>query len=306
MSDITKGFGAKSTNVRKFNPRRLSMQLLLGLSGRIFPEQTQRFIHRQFFAPHCRPPGPEQIAALERAQRFSVKVNEQAVRCFSWGSGPAIVLVHGWDGRGAQFHRFIEPIVQAGHRAVAFDGPGHGESDGRTCSYFEMTDAVRTLIRTLGVEQVRGLVGHSFGAGAIVNALDKERLDRPAVLIAPALGLRRMIRQGFEYHGIPTLVYEPIISDYERRFSYQLAQDDPFVLLGQGKISALIVHDVLDRVIPIATSRAAANSAATVKLHETSQLGHRQILVDDDVIRTSTAYLLGNDDRLAAARGVKH
>ena len=50
---------------------------------------------------------------------------------FAWGAGPSVLLVHGWEGRGAQLGALVDPLVAAGYRVVALDGPAHGDSPGR-------------------------------------------------------------------------------------------------------------------------------------------------------------------------------
>ena len=45
-----------------------------------------------------------------------------------WGEGPVVLLVHGWGGWRGQLGRFVAPLVDAGHRVVAVDAPGHGDA----------------------------------------------------------------------------------------------------------------------------------------------------------------------------------
>ena len=50
----------------------------------------------------------------------------------TFGTGPRVLLVHGWEGRGVNLGKFIAPLVDAGYQAIALDGPAHGESPGKT------------------------------------------------------------------------------------------------------------------------------------------------------------------------------
>ena len=47
----------------------------------------------------------------------------------SWGDGPAVYLVHGWGGCRAHLGVFVKPLVEAGHRVIAFDLPSHNDSE---------------------------------------------------------------------------------------------------------------------------------------------------------------------------------
>lgn len=45
------------------------------------------------------------------------------------------MLVHGWPLAGASWQSQVEPLVQAGHRVVAYDRRGFGASDKPDSSY---------------------------------------------------------------------------------------------------------------------------------------------------------------------------
>src|SRR5262245_31528201 len=47
-----------------------------------------------------------------------------------WGTGPAVLLIHGFEGNRTQFGAVIEALIGRGYSAVALDVPAHGESDG--------------------------------------------------------------------------------------------------------------------------------------------------------------------------------
>lgn len=46
------------------------------------------------------------------------------------GSGPPIVLIHGWPGAILEFERLVPLLVEAGHQVIAPSLPGFGFSDG--------------------------------------------------------------------------------------------------------------------------------------------------------------------------------
>ena len=39
-----------------------------------------------------------------------------------------IICVHGWEGRGTNFYKFIKPLNDIGFRVLCPDFPGHGET----------------------------------------------------------------------------------------------------------------------------------------------------------------------------------
>lgn len=85
----------------------------------------------------------------------------------SWGEGPPVYLVHGWGGRRPHLGMFVKPLIESGHRVIAFDLPSHNESEagalkpGRTTA-IECAHAVGAMIREHG--PARAVVAHSLGA----------------------------------------------------------------------------------------------------------------------------------------------
>ena len=62
-------------------------------------------------------------AVLDRGTPFQVEVEGRRIVGWSWGEGPAVYLVHGWGSRGGRLTAYAQPVVQAGFRAIAFEGP---------------------------------------------------------------------------------------------------------------------------------------------------------------------------------------
>ncbi len=279
-----------STNVRVGFLKRFFIYTGIYIFWYIFPQKTKQFIIKQFFSPRSYKISGQEKQYLEKAEPFKIIVNDQKVQCWKWGVGPVFIFVHGWNGRGVQFYSFFDKIVNGGYSVVSFDGPGHGESEGKTSSYFQMTDAVRAIINHCDPKNIRGIIGHSFGASAIINALSKELQQIPAVLIAPAIKLKELLDKTFRTHGIPMRIFYSVISDYEEKYKYSFQDDNPFNLLRTFNLKALIIHDWEDQVIPFVDSEATANLYSSINLFRTDGLGHKRILNDDVVINKSINY----------------
>jgi pimeloyl-ACP methyl ester carboxylesterase len=265
------------------------------LSGwMIFPGILKKIIKQQFFTPRRAQYTPSQREYLETGQAIEVIVDDKVIKCWYWGEGPTLIFVHGWNGSGLQFRRLAEKARTSGFSVLLFDGPGHGLSGGSTCSYFQMTDAVRALVNQPWQYRIAGLVGHSFGAAAIVNCLAKERSDLPAVLIAPALDLVGLLDSAFAIHGVPERVYKGTIAEFEERYGYTFANDNPVDLLADLAQSLLVIHDTSDRVIPYGLSAKVARQKEGIRLLPTSGLGHKQILENGSVIQETIRYLVSN------------
>lgn len=281
----------KSTNVRVGWMRQSVTHGLFGFAWRWVPGLTRWIALRLFFAPSGYRTNSVEKACLKQGRPFQFRVNDKTIKGWKWGRGPAVLLVHGWNGRGIQFHGFVAPLVRAGYTAIAIDGPAHGASTGRITSYFEFTDTVRTLLSDSRNPDIQGIIAHSFGAAAVVNALAKEGLAIKMVGIAPVLRLRELLFNTFDQIGIPRSVYTSLIGEFETRFGYRLKTDNPCRLIHSLSGSALIVHDEKDRTASIRDSDEQARKHENVSLHTTHGLGHRRILTDSKVIQLCVAYL---------------
>ncbi|MGB3555549.1 MAG: alpha/beta hydrolase [Jannaschia sp.] len=113
------------------------------------------------------------------------------------GSGPALVLVHGYLGGAAQWEREIARFASA-FDVIAPDLPGFGaaaEMEGRD-SIAGMADSVLALLDDLGVTEFV-LLGHSMG-GMIAQEIAAQNADRVRRLVLYGTGPLGMMPDRFE------------------------------------------------------------------------------------------------------------
>jgi len=100
----------------------------------------------------------------------------------STGTGPPLVLVHGWTGDSVDWTWLI-PLLHQHFRVIAYDRRGDGRSTAETGPHLQRHCADLAAV----IEQVAGgpsvVVGHSVGA-AIVSMLAVQRPDLVRGLVA--------------------------------------------------------------------------------------------------------------------------
>ena len=282
------------TNVRITEVRQKAVSGFLNFLWRFTPELTKLLVKRIFFKPSRYRITPVEKHYLDKGESFQISVHDKTVQCWKWGSGPGILLAHGWNGRGIQLHHFIEPLIQKGYSAIAYDAPGHGESQGTTSSYFEFTDTIRTLLTSSNGYDIQGVIAHSLGASATVNSIAKERLPLEAAIIAPALRLAEVLYCFFNEIGVPAPIYQNLIEEYENQFGYDMYRDNPSNLLNEINSRVLIVHDKNDPTIPYVDSKELSNEFENIELHTTAGLGHKRILTEESVVDSIINYFSRN------------
>jgi pimeloyl-ACP methyl ester carboxylesterase len=103
------------------------------------------------------------------------------------GTGPAVLMLHGFPNSSADWWHQIPEFVSAGYRVIAPDLLGLGKSDKPLASenYTTVKDAERALalLSTLNIQRAR-VVGHDRGAGAAwyIAAHYPERVEQLVVL----------------------------------------------------------------------------------------------------------------------------
>lgn len=101
-------------------------------------------------------------------------------------TGRPILFVHGYFGRAIAFERMMRWFAEHGHRSIAVDLRGHGDSmpdcDLGRVSIHDYADDVAAVVRELG-EPI--IVGHSMGGLVAQLVATRERLGG-TVLLAPA------------------------------------------------------------------------------------------------------------------------
>jgi len=247
----------------------------------------------------CAIPAGRPMRAGAPGDVFKVTFQGREVVAEAWGEGPVIYLMHGWGGRRAQLDMLVEPLLWAGHRVIAFDAPGHGDSapgafgPGRGL-LTEFSGALEAVSAVGGA--AHAVIAHSGGAAAASLAvLDGWKVARVA-LIAPmadpipytyefaaALGFGERIRTGF-MRRLERRVGRPM-TDFEipRRLKATALSLPP----------ALVLHDRLDKEVRFSDGETLAAAWPGAEFVATEGLGHRRIMRDPAIIERLVSHVAG-------------
>lgn len=116
-----------------------------------------------------------------------VSTGEIELSVLDAGEGEPVLLLHGFPDSARLWRRQIPALLDAGHRVVAPDLRGFGDSDAPAgAESYGLQAAARDLVALLdrlGLERV-SVVGHDWGAGVAwgMAALLPDRVERLVVL----------------------------------------------------------------------------------------------------------------------------
>jgi pimeloyl-ACP methyl ester carboxylesterase len=215
----------------------------------------------------------------------------QTIRGISWGTGPTVLLVHGWAGHRAQMAAMVAPLTAAGFRVVAADMPAHGESDGKLSSVIHFANALRELAARFG--PLRGLVAHSFGAAAATYALATGLKADRVVFIAPPARFDSFWNRFQDALGMSQSVRRRLTADAEAWLGVRFDEVAPITLAPRMTAPLLILHDAGDREVAFEEGLELASNWPGAALHRTEQLGHLRILRDPTVLAILVPFLQG-------------
>lgn len=286
-----------STNGRTNSQQRLlwGMRFLEALSPRL----AARAAERMFFTPrHFNRPDWEQ-QLLAKAQRFTVRHERALLPAYTWGSGPTVLLVHGWEGRGTQMGSFVPALNAAGYRAVAIDLPGHGGASKARTSVHGFAAALTSVLPQLG--PVAAIVGHSAGAAASALAYTMAPFDTRLALLAPPRGPRTFFDQFVAYLGLSPASKRSFEQRVLQRFGRTIDSLDIDAFGAQVPLATLVIHDRDDKDVPFAHSQAIARALPNATLVATQKLGHRRILRDPHVIEHTLRFISAPHQQSVAA-----
>lgn len=95
------------------------------------------------------------------------------------GSGPVVVLIHGWPVDSRSWEPQLQPLLAAGHRVITYDRRGFGRSSRPTTGYDfnTLADDLDALLTSLDLRDVT-LVGFSLGTGEMARYIGTRGTDR--------------------------------------------------------------------------------------------------------------------------------
>ncbi len=261
---------------------------------RFAPSLAHRYFVKLFFTP-LRFPVPEKEQKAEAfSEKFTVAAAAKKIQCYSWGTGAPVLVIHGWGGRATQFRRFIQPLNTAGYKVVGFDGPAHGNSEGRQTNIVEFEEVLHSIYEKVG--QPVAIIAHSFGGSVALFAAMKGLIVPKVINIAsPAIGDEIINTYLRAINGsVSTREYfkKYIAQKYGKPFDEFTSSY--FVQHLPHPVKVLLIHDESDKEVIMTHADRFVELYPTATLIKTKGLGHTRILKDDQVIRAVVTFIKGD------------
>jgi pimeloyl-ACP methyl ester carboxylesterase len=242
-------------------------------------------VYRAFFSPGKYEVKPSEQEALDWGSNYRLPFQDGELAATTWGkSGPAVLLMHGWGGARAQMTGFVDPLLFAGYRVVAYDQPAHGESDGRMTNLLEIAPTMDLIAQREG--PFHAIIAHSFGTLITSYALVKRNFTPPSRLVY--LGAFNRLLDSLPRFQVLARLPDEVMQGLRAMLDENFGPDVLAAITNESltphiNIPALMFHAVTDNVTPVEDSRAIARVWKHAKFIETEGLGHRGALQSQEI-----------------------
>ncbi|MBX9818541.1 MAG: alpha/beta hydrolase [Burkholderiaceae bacterium] len=162
-----------------------------------------------------------------------------------WGSGRAVVMLHGWPLSCDTWDEQAMAIAQSGYRAISYDRRGFGRSSQPWSGYDydTLADDLAAVIDETGAQDVT-LVGFSMGGGEVARYMSRHAGKSVVKAVLLASVVPYMLQADDNPHGTPQTVFDQMaLGLYGDRAKFYTGFFKDFY--GVGRMSQPVSNEVL-------------------------------------------------------------
>ncbi len=165
---------------------------------RVLPAPLRECLAVRLFLMQRRHPEPEREVHLRSR---GTEVTVAGLHATRFGEGPAVLLIHGWEGRGLQLGAYVDPLVAAGHSVLALDGPNHGRNIGGIGALPTFADF---LTRAIEETEAVAVVAHSLGSAAAIVASNRTGFNGTVLCLGGPAETEPIFERARAFMGLPS------------------------------------------------------------------------------------------------------
>ena len=228
---------------------------------------------------------------LSRFKISDLKLGRFPVRVYEIGKGPSIIFLHGWAGRGMQFHKMAISLADSGYRCLLIDAPAHGASEGKKTNIFEFAEVFNEI--KAQKDDMIAAVGHSLGAVSISFAISEGSKVPAFISLGAPVVAKDILSEFADKLNIKSQTIAGIkakaVSEFSRTFE-SVAMESTFKKVN---CPVLALHGVDDLDVPVYHLDVLKGINSTTDVRRFDGIGHRRVLKDERVIGEIKTWLEG-------------
>lgn len=238
--------------------------------------------------------------AFSNATILNIEFENRILKAYSIGTGPNVLMAHGWGSRASHMALIARYISNNGFRVVVFDGPAHGNSKKTDCkdmsNMFEFGRAISCVAKNIG--DIYAVIGHSLGAMASAFTISGTGLlseykffAEKLVLISSPITVVQVFenysRKRNELNLLPELAFS-----LETAYNFKASEYNLLFALQNLNSKVMLIHDEQDEEVPIDDALSLKNKYEKILLKLTNGYGHQKILVNREMLNPIKDFLM--------------
>ena len=252
------------------------------------PYLAAKLALKLFSHPRRKPRSDEEMEFLATGKQITFQSQRKAR---TWGKGPVVWLLHGWESRGSTFYKLIPLLVDKDYQVIAWDGPAHGDSPGDSTHVPDYAKSLSIDMNENLFNEPIAILGHSFGGAALAILAKIHKMPAKVIIAsspARVAGVFSRFTKMIKLGKKATL-----------RFISLSENDTGYTLNGASLISndisktsdVLVIHDKGDDVIPFEDFKVLKDTWQSGQFIATENLGHRLTIKDPEILKTIVGFI---------------
>ncbi len=272
------------------------IHFILNVLTRVHPVLALRFTRFLASFPRRLPTKIRDVEFINSAQKITFQNNGKKV-ALSWGEGPVVILVHGWEGRSTQMAPMAKQLAKSGFQAIALDFSGHGLSGGRQSGFTQFIEDLAALqahvIKHI-TPNIHAMVGHSAGgvcmmASRLINDFATTKYVVISAPSAPSPAIDALRRSLKVSEGVLLLVQDEIAKSFNCTWQALLAGHSYKKRFEDEQL--YLIYDQDDTMVDHNESQKIQKTFHTDYVYKTQGYGHIKLLWDDVVIESIVNFM---------------
>lgn len=234
-----------------------------------------------------------QMLETSKVSFDELKQINKKIRVLVYGySDKKVLLVHGWSGRATQLFMTANKLLENGYMVIAFDGPAHGQSKGKTTNLLEFINTIEYVVSKYG--PFEAAIGHSFGSIAILNTQAKHHFFKSIVTIGSGDYFSDISKNFVQNLGLSPKFGKKVEYYFKKKWNVNPNDFASSIAAKSIKAPCLVVHDSTDGDVDVSCSVAIRQSLKNGQLYITQNLGHTKILREPFVSNKIVEFIKSN------------
>lgn len=206
-------------------------------------------------------------------RKFNIK--NSTFCTYTYGKGPAILMLHGWCCNGARWRIYVNQLVNLGYKVVVVDAPGHGNAPGK---FLSVPLYIKGIIKILKSESKwHTVITHSLsGLIGIVAIRNSEKRYHPKkyIMMNTFSNATNLMVKFSQSLGISEKVVEDMKVWLATNTEYSLEELHVSKHFNNVDVQGLLIYDTKDKVVPSRESNLIIMQTKPIEVIKVEGLGH--------------------------------